>query len=155
MGKFKRDYKEVDRDREAGYSGEVPKPGMYDFKLVSVGDHTSGAGNEGTEWIFECTEPPYEGWRGWVYTNDDTAAWKEVQILEALGIITKEDQTLNTTHEGILKKGNPVRCKVTNETYEEEKRGKIKTVLPMPDGGGSAKKSKKKKGSKSKEESPF
>lgn len=158
MGKFKRSYKEVDRERESGYSGDIPKPGIYTFKLVKVGDHTaSSSGADGTEWIFECVEAPYEGWRGWVYTNDDTTAWKEVQILEALGIITKEDEEINTTHEKIMKDASLVRCKITNETYEDEKRGRIRTVLPMPEGENSkpSKKKKEKKKGKAGEETPF
>lgn len=153
MGKFKRNYKDVDRS-SGGYSGDVPKPGVYDAELKSCAEHTSSAGNEGTEWVFEITEEPYAGWRGWVYTNEEGAAWKEAQVLTALGIISEDDDTVNTTHEQIVKKSAPVRVKVTNEVWEGEKRARIKTVLAMPEGKkkskGEAKKSKK-----GKDDSPF
>lgn len=155
MGKFKRDYSDADIKEGGGYSGDVPKPGMYDAVLVSCDEHTSAAGNEGTQWVFEITEEPFTGWRGWVYTNDDTAAWKEVQILQALGIIADKDDPVNSTHEKIVKDGNPVRVKVKNETYEEEKRGRITTVLPMPGGEGKAKKGKKKKAASGDDDAPF
>lgn len=153
--KFKRNYSDVDRSQEAQYSGAVPKPGIYDFKLHSVGEHTGGeADGEKSVWVFECTEEPFNGWRGYVYTNDSSTAWKEVQILEALGIISSEDDEVDETYESIMKKAGPVRCRVTNETYEEEKRGRIKTVLPPPD--GAAPKSAKKEGKKKKKgDSPF
>lgn len=131
MGAFKRDYGDVER-REAGegYSGDVPKPGIYEATLVSCKEHVSGAGNEGVEWVFQITEEPYSGWRGWVYTNDNTAAWKEVQILEAVGILTPGKDDLNTTHEKIVAKAKPCRVKVKNETYEGDKKGKITVILP-------------------------
>jgi hypothetical protein len=131
VGSFKRNYGDVER-REAGegYAGDPPKPGIYEARLVSCKEHLSTAGNEGTEWVFEVTEEPYAGWRGWVYTNDSTAAWKEVQILEAVGILAPGKDDLNTTHEKILAKAKPCRVKVKNETYEGEKKGKVTVILP-------------------------
>lgn len=155
MGKFKRDYSDVDIKEGGGYSGDVPKPGMYDGVLVSCSEHTSGAGNEGTEWVFEITEEPYAGWRGWVYSNDEGAAWKEVQILMALGIISDKDDPINTTHEKIMKDGGPVRLKVKNETYEEEKRGRITAIMAPPEGATKTKKAKKKKDKGGDDETPF
>lgn len=153
MGKFNRNYSDVER-REGGdgYNGDVPTPGIYDAILTSCKDHTSAAGNDGVEWIFEITEEPFAGWHGWVYTNDDSAAWKEVQILEAVGIMEPGDDNLKTTHEKIVKDAGACRVKVKNETYEGEKRGKITVILP-PKEGGSKKKGGKKKGKK--DEDPF
>lgn len=148
MGKMKRDYGDVER-REAGegYSGDVPKPGIYNAVLSSVGDHTTS--DTATVWTFDLTDEPYEGWRGWVYTNAEGAAWKELQILEAIGIIKEGQTQVDTTHEQIMKKAGPCRVKIKNETYEDEKRGKITTILPPSEG---AKGGKKKKG---KGEDPF
>jgi hypothetical protein len=147
MGKMKRDYSDVER-REAGegYSGEVPKPGIYNAVLSSVGEHTTS--DTSTVWTFDITDDPYEGWRGWVYTNAEGAAWKEVQILEALGIMKPGADTVDTTHESIMKKAGPCRVRVKREKYDDEVRGKIGTILP-PSGGssGGSKKSKKDKGS--------
>jgi hypothetical protein len=154
MGKVKRSYKNVDRSAETQqYSGDVPKPGIYDFYLKKVDDHEGGdaAGNK-LVWMFECTQEPYSGWAGWVYTNDDSTAWKEVQIFEALGLLGPDDDSVDLTHEQIVAKAGPVRCKLINETYEDEKRAKIRTVLPPRDGqskpssnGKAASKGKKKK----------
>ena len=150
MGKFKRNYADVDRSEKEVYSGDEPTPGIYDFVLSTVGEHTGGdAEGEKTVWTFDCTQEPFAGWRGWVYTNDSTTAWKEVQILEALGLMDKDETSIDLTHEQILKKAGPVRCKVTNEKYEGATKGRIKTVLPPRDGqakpsksGGKAKKKK-------------
>jgi len=161
MGKVKRDYKNVDRNAENNqYSGDTPKPGIYDFYLKKVEDHEGGdaSGNK-LVWMFECTQEPYAGWAGWVYTNDESTAWKEVQILEALGLLAEGETELDMTHEQMASKGGPVRCKLINETYEDEKRAKIKTVLPPRDGQTKPSKSgsKASKGGKKKkgEKSPF
>lgn len=155
MGKFQRNYEDVER-REAseGYTGDVPKPGIYEAVLFKCQDH-EGPSGDGTEWQFDITEEPYVGWRGYTYTNDAGAAWKELQILEALGIIEEGQDTVNTTHEKIMKNARPVRIKVKNETYEGEKKGKITTVLPPLD-GAKKKGSSSKKGKKAKDdETPF
>src|SRR5689334_22441160 len=106
MGKMKRDYSGVER-KEAGegYTGDVPKPGIYDAVLSSVGDHTTS--DTATVWTFDITEEPFEGWRGWVYTNAEGAAWKELQILEAVGILAPGETEINLTHEQIMKKAGP------------------------------------------------
>ncbi len=147
MGSFKRDYSNVERrETRETYSGEVPKPGIYDAVLTSCKEHTSNEGNEGTEWIFEISDGAYKGWPGWVYTNDGTAAWKEMQILEAAGLLKDGETSVNLTHEKIVKTAGPVRIKVKNETYNEEKRGKITTIMAPP-GGASPKKAAKASGS--------
>lgn len=156
--KFKRNYADVDRSGEGQYAGDVPKPGIYDFKLVRVGEHTGGqADGEKSEWVFECTDEPYKGWRGYVYTNDSSTAWKEVQVLEALGIITSDEDSVDETYESIMKKALPVRGRVKNEEYEGEKRGRLNTVLPHPDSEGKkADKASSKKEKKSKKgDTPF
>lgn len=147
MGKMKRDYSDVER-KEAGegYSGDQPKPGIYNAVLSSVGDHTTS--DTATVWTFDITDEPFDGWRGWVYTNAEGAAWKEVQILEALGIMKPGAESVDTTHESILKKASPCRVRVKNETYEGEKRAKITTILPPAEGSS-------KKGKKSKGDDPF
>lgn len=149
MGKMKRNYEDVER-REAGegYSGEQPKPGIYNAVLSSCGEHTTS--DTSTVWTFDITDEPFKGWRGWVYTNAEGAAWKEVQILEAIGIMKPGQEDLDTTHEKILAKAGACRVRVKSETYEGEKRSKITTILPPVEGSGGGKKSKKDKG-----EDPF
>jgi hypothetical protein len=154
--KFKRNYADVDRSNDGQYAGDVPKPGIYDFKLARVSEHTGGtAEGEKSEWVFECTEEPYKGWRGYVYTNDSSTAWKEVQVLEALGILGSGEDDLDETYESIMKKAGPVRCRVKNETYEEEKRGRITTVMAPPDGAAPKSAKAKKDGKKKKGDTPF
>lgn len=147
MGKMKRDYSDVER-KEAGegYSGEQPKPGIYNAVLSSVGEHTTS--DTATVWTFDITDEPFSGWRGWVYTNAEGAAWKEVQILEAIGVMKPGADSVDTTHESIMKKAGPCRVRVKNETYEGEKRAKITTILPPQEGAS-------KKGKKSKGDDPF
>lgn len=158
MGKVKRDYKDVDRSQETQqYNGEEPKPGIYDFYLKKVDDHEGGQ-SEGNKlvWMFECTQEPYAGWAGWVYTNDSTAAWKEVQVLEALGLLGEGETSLDMTHEQIVAKAGPVRCKVGNEKYEGDNRAKIKTIMSPRDGQEKPSKGgKAKKGKKGKSDTPF
>lgn len=160
MGKVKRNYSDVDRSQEnQQYNGEQPKAGIYDFYLKKVEDHDGGS-SEGNKlvWMFECTQEPYAGWAGWVYTNDSTAAWKEVQIFEALGLLDADGNVIDSTHEEIVKKAGPVRCKIGMEKYDGENRAKIRTVMAPRDGqekpsksGGKASKGGKKK----KDKSPF
>lgn len=147
MGKFDRNYEEVER-REAveTYAGDAPKPGIYDAVLTTCKEHTSSSGSVGTEWTFDISDGTYTGWRGWVYTNDDTAAWKEVQILEAVGILGEGKNSIATTHEKIVSKAGQCRIKVRNETYEDEKRGKITTILPPASNMNGSEKKKKKSG---------
>lgn len=154
MGKFKHNGKDVDTSKTGGYEGEQPKPAIYPAVLVNCEEHTSAEGNDGTKWTFELTEDagPYQGWRGYVYTNDNGALWKQDQILVALGL-QEPGGSFEGTHEGIVKKGGPVRVKTTLETYEEEKRGKIKTVLRPAEGQEKPGKAKGKKGKKGDE--PF
>lgn len=148
MGKFKHDGSTVDTSKSGGYQGEEPKPGIYEASLVLCEEHTSANDNEGTHWVFEITDGPYTGWRGHVYTNDEGALWKQDQILVALGL-QEPGGSYSGTHEGIVKKGGPVRIKTNLEEYNDEKRGKIRTILPPADGQAkpASKKSKKKKDS--------
>lgn len=157
MGKFQHDGSSVDLSKTGGgYDGEQPKPGTYPAKLVICEEHTpQGGGDDGTHWVFELTEEagPYQGWRGHVYTNDAGALWKQDQVLVALGL-QEPGGSYSGTHEKIVKTAGPVRVKTNMETYEDEKRAKIRTVLP-PEGGAKAAKAKKKEGKKKKGDEPF
>lgn len=154
MGKINRDYSGVDRSKNfTEYAGEMPKPGIYDGRLDKINDHPTDANPDGLEWIFQITEEPFEGWAGWLYTNGDSSAWKEQQVMEAVGAIETGGEGYKGTTEAIVKNADPVRLKVVHEKYDGEVRAKLKTVLQMP--GGTEKKASKKKGKKSKDESPF
>lgn len=131
------DYEERD---SVGYNGEEPKRGIYDGKLVSFKEHTSSAGNEGLEFIFEITEGEYAGWRGWVYGNMDSAKWKIQQIATAINSGSKKKVKLIPAGEDedgreskTVKKASPVRLVIRTEKYEGEPRGRIRTILPMDD----------------------
>lgn len=133
------DFDDYDEERaSAGYNGEEPKKGLYDGRLISFKEHTSSSGNEGLEFIFEITKGEFKGWRGWVYGNVESAKWKVQQIATAINAGSKktvkllpaaedEDGTASKT----VKKAKPVRLVVRQETYEGEKRGRIRTILPM------------------------
>ena len=144
MGKFKHDGSSVDTTK-GGYGGEEPKPGIYPAELVVCEEHTSSEGNEGTHWVFQLTEDagPYAGWRGHVYTNDAGALWKQDQVLVALGL-QEPGGKYEGTHEAIVKKGGPVRVKTHLETYEDEKKAKIRSVLRPAEGQAAPKKKGKK-----------
>lgn len=157
---MKRSYKDVDL-REGGYDGEQPKPGLYPMTLVKAEDHTTS--DTARHWVFEVTEGPFKGWQGHVYTNAEGAAWKEVQILLATGLLKDPKGTINMSDEAMVKKAGPVRGRVVNEEYEGERRGKLTKVLPPKEtdddeDAEEAPKSKagKKKGKKNKDaDDPF
>lgn len=129
MGKFSGDYSGVDTSRGV-YAGEQPKAGpMYPAKLVICEEHTAASsGKDGTHWVFEITDGPYEGWRGHVYTNSDSAAWKESQILVAIGALKDPKGKIQTTHEKLVAKAGPVKIKTKTEVYEGEDRARITIV---------------------------
>ena len=129
------DYEERD---STGYNGDEPKRGIYDGKLVSFKEHTSSAGNEGLEFIFEITSGEYAGWRGWVYGNMESAKWKVQQIATAINSGSKKKVKLLPAGEDedgreskTVKKASPVRLVIRTEKYEGEARGRIRTILPM------------------------
>lgn len=151
MGKWDVDFDDYEEKEQSGYDGEVPKKGTYTGELVSLGEHTSGAGNEGLEWIFEITEGDYKGWRGWVYSNMDSAKWKTQQIVKAISggaekavkLDPGTDQDSKTSNKTV-KKAKKVRLRLGRETYDDEPRAKIRTVMPMDgESGGGGKKKKK------------
>lgn len=132
MGKFKHDGSSVDLTK-GGYQGEQPKPAIYPAELVICEEHTTGEGNDATHWVFEISEGPYRGWRGHVFTNDEGALWKQDQILVALGL-QRPGGSYSGTHEGIVKKGGPVKIRTIQEEYNDEKRAKIRTIMPPSEG---------------------
>lgn len=160
MGKFARNYKDVEQ-REGGYDGEEPKPGVYPMDLVKVEEHDTS--DTATHWVFQINDGPFAGWQGHVYTNAEGAAWKEAQILTSVGLLDVANGKISTTHEAIVKKAGPCRARVINETYEDERRGKIRKIMPPGEtdagddsGGTKAKKGKKgKKAADSDGEDPF
>lgn len=126
------------KDGVGGYDGDEPKKGIYDGRLVSLKEHTSDAGNEGLEWIFEITDGPYKGWRGWVYSNMESTLWKTEQTTLAIQggkkgrlVLQPVDEDGKGTESKTIKKAKPVRLAVRTEKYEGEPKAKIRTVLPM------------------------
>lgn len=116
----------------SSYGGEEPRRGVYEAKLVSVVDHQSKEGNDGLKWNFEITVGEFSGWRGYVYTNLDASMWKTQQIVFAM-THSKKGMVIDTDNDGaaVVKKAKPVQVRVVNETYEGERRGKIKTILAL------------------------
>ena len=125
---------DYDDSGSGGYVGQEPKRGVYEGKLVSVKDHTSGQGNDGLEWKFEITKGEYTGWRGYSYSNLDSTLWKTQQTLHAI-TGSKKDAVIDTDKDGakMVKKAKPVMMRVVTEQYEGEPRAKLKVVLPIID----------------------
>ena len=146
MGKHTVDFDDYEERDATGYDGDEPKKGIYNGSLVTVKDHTSGAGNEGFEWVFEITEGDFSGWRGWVYSNNDSSKWKTQQIVKAITGGKTDKFVLDTEDNGkkTVKKAKPVRLRVINEKYEDERKGRIRVVLPSDDAAASSKKGKTK-----------
>lgn len=134
MAKHKVDFDDYE-ERTGGYDGEEPKKGIYNGELISVDDHESNAGNEGFEWVFEIKEGEFSGWRGWVYSNMDSSKWKTQQITLAISGGSKTGMTIDTDDKGAktVKKAQPVRLRIVNEKYEDERKGRIRVVLPSED----------------------
>lgn len=143
-GMLNRDYKDEEyREPSDGYTGELPTKGMYPARLVRAGEHTSKAGNDSVEWIFELLDgaenkngDSVAGWPGYIYTNEDSAAWKEQQILVALGAI-KPNGKIKMSFDMLMKRygKKPVTVRIVLEEYlpedgEREWRPKITTVMP-------------------------
>lgn len=151
MGKYDVDTSDYDDSKDlaaGGYDGDEPKKGIYDGKLVMLNEHTSGEGNEGLRWVFEITEEPYAGWRGYGYTNMDSTMWKTEQFTHAIQGGKKGKISLKPGPEGdyekgqassTVKKAKPVRLRIGSEQYEGERRARLRTVLAAEGG-------KKKKG---------
>lgn len=139
-------------EKSGGYNGETPKRGIYDGALYSFKEHESEEGNEGFQWIFEITDGPYKGWRGYTYSNMGSAKWKTQQIAKAIQGGQEKPIKLKPTDEGTdsptVTKAGPVRLALRTEKFDDETRAKIGTVLPPDDGveGGGKKAKKKKKG---------
>jgi len=154
MGKWDVDFDDYE-EKEGGYDGDEPLKGTFDGKLVSLKEHTSGEGNEGLEWIFEITEAPFAGWRGWVYSNNDSAKWKTQQIVKAIQGGSESKMALKPspsdgdgTKSKTVKAATAVRLRIRKEKYEDEFRGKIARVIPNEN-------AKPKKSKKKKDEDPF
>jgi hypothetical protein len=166
MGKYDVDFDDYE-ESTGGYDGEEPKKGIYSGKLVQLNEHTSGEGNESLRWVFEITEGDYAGWRGYVYSNMTTAKWKTQEMTLAIAGGKKAKMSLKPGAEGkadegresaTVKKAKPIRIRVINEMYEEERKARIRNILPAkadksskdagdePDG---------KKGNKKKKDEPF
>jgi hypothetical protein len=153
MGKYDVDFDDYEEKEGSGYDGEVPKKGTYTAELVSFAEHQSSEGNDGLEWIFEITEGDYKGWRGWVYSNMDSAKWKTQQIVKAING-GKEAKTSLKPAEAkkdgpdskTVKTAKKVRIRLGRETYDDEPRAKIRVVMPLEAGEAKGGKKKKKKG---------
>lgn len=161
MGKYDVDFDDY-QERTGGYDGEEPKKGIYPAKLVSLNEHTSGAGNESLQWVYEITEGDYKGWRGWVYSNMDSAKWKTQEMVMAISGGAKKAVSLDPGPSGdrdagqnnkTVKKAKPVRLRVISEQYEGEPKARVRNVLPADASTSSDEDGEKKK--KKKGDDPF
>ena len=153
------DTTDYDESKDAGfYSGDEPKRGIYDGELLAFNEHESAEGNEGLKWLFRITEEPYAGWLGSVYSNMDSTKWRTEQIVLAIQggkkgkmVLDPIDKDDDGKESKTVAAAKPVRLRIAQETYEDEKRGKIRAVLPVE---GKAAKGKG-KGKKSSDDDAF
>lgn len=142
QGRLSRDYSNEEyREPDVGYDGPEPTRGLYTCELVRVQDHTSQDGNESVRWLFRLAEgsinadgEDVSGWMDSQYTNDNTA-WREQQMLVAMGVI-KPKGKLNLTYDGIVKKAKQCTVRVGTERYidddgEAHNRGRMQAFLPL------------------------
>jgi hypothetical protein len=108
------------------YEGPAPAPGLYPAKLVDVEAHDTS--DTAIRWTFDIIEGKYTGWRDWVYSDLGNSKWKTQNILVALGVMEPGGE-INHTYEEIKKKAQPFRARVTNETYQDEVKGRISAFL--------------------------
>lgn len=138
------------------YDGDEPKKGVYEAELIRFNEHTSGGGNEGFRWGFRITEPPYEGWMSYSYSNLEGAQWKTEQIVHAISGGADGSVTLKPMPEGepgedsaTVKAASPVKVRVRRERGQgdnsDEYYGRITHVLPSDKKGKGGKKKKKAK----------
>lgn len=143
-GRLNRDYGDEEyREPGEGYDGEEPTKGLYTCELVRISDHTSQDGNESVKWLFRLAEgsenkhgDDVSGWMDSQYTTENTA-WKEQQMLVALGVI-KPGGKVNLPYDGIVKKAKPCTVRVGVERVIDEEgegtwRGRMQAFLPLRD----------------------
>lgn len=141
MGKHKVDMGSYDESSAgAGYAGQEPPRGFYRGVMVAVDDHEAkSSGNEGLQWKFEIKAGgPYDGWRGYVYSDFANSLWKTQQICHAITGNPDKDVTIDTDDSGakMAKRAKPVMIRVVQEKYEGEMRSKIKTIAPVVEEDG-------------------
>ena len=143
-GRLNRDYGDEEyREPGEGYDGEEPTKGLYTCELVRVSDYTSQDGNESVKWLFRLADgsenkhgDDVSGWMDSQYTTENTA-WKEQQMLVALGVI-KPGGKVNLPYDGIVKKAKPCTVRVGVERVIDEEgegtwRGRMQAFLPLRD----------------------
>lgn len=143
-GRLSRDYGDEEyREPGEGYDGEEPTKGLYTCELVRINDHTSQDGNESVKWLFRLADgstnkhgDDVSGWMDSQYTTENTA-WKEQQMLVALGVI-KPGGKVNLPYDGIVKKAKPCTVRVGVERVIDEDgegtwRGRMQAFLPLRD----------------------
>lgn len=145
MAKHKVGFDDYEEKDGAVYSGDEPKNGIYDAVLSGFQEHSTS--DTAMRWSFDITEEPYEGWRGYLYSDLANGKWKTQQIVKAIQGGEEKEMVLDTDKgDALIKKAKPVRVRIKSEQYEGERKAKIGTVL-VKDGGASA---SGKKGKKSK-----
>lgn len=106
------------------YMGDDPRPGVYGFELVKVERHVAqSSGNKGIKWTFACTDPSYEGWFGFMYsdTNPEGSKWKTQQILKAVQGGQEKPVKLDLAKpEKFIASCQPVVGRVVADAYEDD-----------------------------------
>lgn len=130
-GRVSKDY---DPDADGGLNYEQPKPGVYDFKIHSIYEDVSGAGNDMAVVVIECIEEgDYEGSRVWDYITDTPESqWKMDQFIYAVGFDPGEAYDLDEDDlEGTL-----LRVRIKPDSYDGAYRAKVGQYQRHPDSDG-------------------
>ena len=116
------------------YMGDEPRRGVYRFQLDSVNLHTKEEnGNQTIHWTFECTDEPYKGWRGHMYTGlPGTESFQRTQdVVRAVQGGKEKGIKLDLDNpEKFIAAAKIVLGRVTSEEYNEEIRGRLNRVSP-------------------------
>jgi len=124
-----------DYEEREYYDGDPPKAGIYEFKLVDADlEYVSKDGADGFKWTFQCTEEPYAGWFGYMYSNLDSTKQKTQRILKAIrsGSTKKIDLGKYIDNEAaLIKLAKPVLGRVKSEFYQDEYSPKLAFVMEL------------------------
>lgn len=134
MARLKHSMTKDDYEKATSGKGAVLKPGVYRAKLIDFKDAKPEGKNPRWELIYEVSHGDGKGTRLYDYlTHADNAKWKKDQFFTAMGLVTVSGGKVKVADfdPDRLSKYPEVLARVINETYEEEQRHKLASVLPL------------------------
>lgn len=134
MARIKHSMTKDDYEKATSGKGAVLKPGVYRVKLIDFKDASPEGKNPRWEVIYEVSHGEGKGTRLYDYlTHGDNAKFKKDQFFTALGLVTVSGGKVKVADfdPDRLAKYPEMLARVINETYEEEQRHKLASVLPL------------------------